>query len=89
MIRSKKYDPRYPNVRFKNIKAAKKAVEIADKLDALSDEEFLCSGYPYVWQDEIRLSNLFLDSTKDKTVMMKFREYPGAIAKTENYTQRR
>lgn len=60
--RSKKYDPRYPHVQFKDRKTAEKGVKIADKLDSLSDKEFLYSGYPYIWQDEIGLGNLVLDS---------------------------
>ena len=29
------------------------AIKIAEKLDSLSDEEFLISSYPYMWRKEI------------------------------------
>lgn len=50
------FDPRYKNVFYPTEKMAKKAVEIAEKLDALTDEEFLISSYPYMWRKEIDIA---------------------------------
>lgn len=58
--RAGKLDPRYRNIYFRDKETAKKALEVANKLDNMEDEEFLYSGYPYVWQDEIKLSKLIL-----------------------------
>ncbi len=44
------FDPRYKNVFYSTKKLANKAAKIADKLDDLSEEEFLISSYPYTWR---------------------------------------
>ncbi len=50
------FDPRYKNVFYPTRKMAIKAMEIAEKLDLLTDEEFLISSYPYTWREEINIS---------------------------------
>lgn len=50
------FDPRYKSVFYPTEKMAKKAVEIAEKLDSLTDEKFLISSYPYMWRKEINMS---------------------------------
>jgi hypothetical protein len=63
--RAMKYDPRLPEVRFKSTQSAKMALSIARKLDAMDERGFLTSGYPYIWQDEIGLSNIILSNNKN------------------------
>jgi hypothetical protein len=63
--RSMKHDPRLPEVQFKDAETAKTALSIAKKLDSMSKEEFLVSGYPYIWQDDIGLRNVItMDEAK-------------------------
>ncbi len=62
--RAKEYDPRYPRLYFSTEEAAKKASVIAERLHKMSDEEFLYSGLPYTFLDEIGSYNI---KTSEKT----------------------
>lgn len=59
------FDPRYKNVFYPTKKMAQTAIKIADKLDALTDEEFLISSYPYMWRKEIDIGKTGRAINKD------------------------
>lgn len=56
--RAKEYDPRYPHLHFSTKGAAKKALAVAERLHKMGDEEFLYSGFPYTFLDEIGSFNI-------------------------------
>lgn len=62
--RASQFDPRYHNVYFKTREAAEKALLLAEKLDCMSENEFLESGFPYRLEDYIGLTNVILDEGK-------------------------
>jgi len=56
--RAMKHDTRLPQIVFRDTETAKMALDIARKLEAMNKEEFLKSGYPYKFLDEIGLSGV-------------------------------
>lgn len=65
LIRCSMYDPRRPDVGFETKEMVYKGFEIADKLDRLTDEEFMTNSYVLEWIDEIgdgmKITNLPID----------------------------
>ena len=55
---AKIFDPRYKDVFFPIEKHAQKAANIAERLDMMSDNEFLISSYPYEWLKEIDINKI-------------------------------
>lgn len=51
--RAMELDPRYPDVCFGLEEESAIGITIADKLDLITDSEFLISSYPYLWEDEL------------------------------------
>lgn len=74
LSRASELDPRYRDVHFKNKMSAEKGFKIAKKLDSFSISEFLESGYPYLWQDEVGLSNLIIEKHKRNKFSKKWGE---------------
>ncbi|MBU4099184.1 hypothetical protein KJ980_06060, partial [Patescibacteria group bacterium] len=51
--RAMELDPRYPEVYFGLEEESAIGITIADKLNLMTDSEFLISSYPYLWEDEL------------------------------------
>ena len=66
LTRAAKLDPRYPSTKFTSKEAAEQAKEMAEKLDEMDEKEFIASGYPFVWLDELGANNII--DAKSETV---------------------
>ena len=53
MQRANSLDPRLPYIYFTSRSAAKKAKDIANRLNQMEEIEFLGSRYPHAWLDEL------------------------------------
>ncbi len=56
--RVKDYDPRYPTTFFTTKKATETGYMFAERLHNMTDKEFLYSGLPYTFLDEIGSKNI-------------------------------
>jgi len=59
LFRALLYDPRRSDIYFGTEEDAHKAEEIAHKLNSMSKESFLTSGYAYEWLDELSGAQIF------------------------------
>ncbi|MCX6783107.1 MAG: hypothetical protein NTZ20_03915 [Candidatus Levybacteria bacterium] len=65
-LKTAKYvDPRHLEVCFGLVKEAKIGIAIANKLEAMSEEEFMVSSYPYEWLDQLKRKTICRITNQD------------------------
>lgn len=65
-IKTAKYvDPRHLEVCFGLVKEARIGIAIATKLEAMSEDEFMISSYPYEWLDELKRKTICRITNQD------------------------
>jgi hypothetical protein len=65
LTQNKYFDPRHKEVCFGLEEEAKIGVQIADKLDMMSDQEFMVCSYPYEWMNELKQKTITRVTNKE------------------------